>query len=238
MTEETKPTEAQNPENSGAENTASSSAGVELSTIYGQKAGMTQIYDEAGNHVPVTVIKLIPNVVSQVKTAEKEGYTSYQLAFGEKREKLVKKPLKGHLKKAGVDKNLTKFAELRTDEVSAENLGKDVALSAFASNTYVDVTATSKGKGFQGVIKRHGFSGGPGAHGSKFHRGPGSIGMSATPGHVFKNKKMPGQMGNKKVTVQNLKVVEVNEDKGYMLIKGAVPGSKNGFVRISRALKK
>ncbi len=238
MTEETKAAEAQSSESSGADNSQPTNQAVQLNSFYGQKAGMTQIYDESGNQVPVSVIQLIPNFVSQVRTADKDGYEAYQIAFGEKREKLVRNPQKGHLKKANVEKHLTKFAEVKTDGVSEENLGKAVSLDAFAPSTYVDITGTSKGKGTQGVIKRFGFAGGPASHGSKFHRGPGSIGMSAYPGRVFKQKKMPGRMGNEKVTVQNLQVVEVNEDKGYMLIKGSVPGAKNGFVRISRATKK
>lgn len=211
---------------------------LDLSTIYGVKAGMTRIFSEHGEHIPVTVVKLVPNYVSQVKTIEKDGYEAYQIAYYKKREKLIKKPLQGHLAKAGLEKNLARFAEVKTSSVEAENLGKEVSLGKFTPNTYVDVSGTSKGKGFQGVIKRHGFSGGPASHGSKFHRGPGSIGQSATPGRVFANKKMPGQMGNVKKTVQNLKVVEVNEDKGYLLIKGSVPGAKNSFVKISTSIKK
>lgn len=211
---------------------------VSLPAFYGQKAGMTRIFDESGKHVPVTVIKLIPNVISQVKTDAKDGYSAYQLAYYEKREKLLTKPKKGHLSKAGVDKFLYRFAELRTSEVAEDSLGKELSLEMFTPSTMVDITGTSKGKGFAGVIKRHGFSGGPGAHGSKFHRTTGSIGNRATPGRVFAQKKMPGHMGDKTKTVQNLEVVEVNEDQGYMLIKGSVPGAKNGFVKIAKALKK
>lgn len=211
---------------------------VSLPAFYGQKAGMTRIFDAEGNHVPVTVVKLIPNVISQVKTTEKDGYTAYQLAYGEKREKLVTKPLKGHLTKANINKTFSKFAELRSTEVDAEALGKEVSLEGFTKDTFVDVTGVSKGKGFAGVMKRYNFQGGPAAHGSKFHRTTGSIGNRATPGRVFAQKKMPGHMGVEKKTVQNLKVVEVNEEQGYMLIKGSLPGSKNGFVRIAKALKK
>lgn len=200
---------------------------------------MTRIFDELGNNIPVTVVELIPNVISQVKTKEKDGYESYQVAFYEKREKLVNKPIKSHLKKAAIDKNLSRFSEVKVDEaVNTENLGKTLSYDHFEKNTYVDVTATSKGKGFAGVMKRHGFQGGPAAHGSHFHRRAGSIGNRATPARVFPQKKMPGHMGCDKVTVQNLKVVEVNMDKGYMLIKGSIPGGKNGFIRIAKALKK
>lgn len=215
-----------------------SEAKVSLPAVYGLKAGMTRIFDESGKNVPVTVIKLIPNVISQVKTNETDGYNAYQVAYGEKREKLVSSPVKGQLKKANIEKSLTKFAELKADEVAAENLGKEVSLESFVASTFVDVTGTTKGKGFAGVMKRYNFAGGPASHGHKFHRTTGSIGNRATPGRVFKQKKMPGHMGVITKTVQNLQVVEINEEQGYMLIKGSVPGSKNGFVRIAKALKK
>ena len=140
--------------------------------------------------------------------------------------------------KAGVEKTLTRFAELRVNDVDASALGKELSVDGFEPNTYVDVTGTSKGKGFQGVIKRYGFQGGPKTHGSKFHRAPGSIGQCATPARVFKQKKMPGHMGDKTTTIQNIKVVELNTDKGYMLLKGSLPGSKNGFIRVSQAVKR
>ena len=238
MTEDTKPAEVESKTPAEQKPETNANKAVQLPTFYGQKAGMTQIYDESGNHVPVTVIKLIPNYVSQVKTQDKDGYEAYQVAYGEKREKLVTKPLKGHLKKAKIDKAFSKFAEVKATGASEESLGQELSLTDFTPSTYVDITGVSKGKGTQGVIKRYNFSGGPASHGSTFHRAPGSVGMSATPGHIFKQKKMPGRMGNEKVTVQNLQVVEVNETKGYMLIKGSVPGSKNGFVRISKAIKK
>lgn len=211
---------------------------VSLPAIYGQKAGMTRIFDESGNHIPVTVVKLIPNVISQVKTKETDGYEAYQVAYYEKREKLVTSPLKGHLKKAGVDKAFCRFAEVKAPEVSAENLGKEVSLENFGAATMIDVTGTSKGKGFAGVMKRYNFSGGPAAHGSKFHRTTGSIGQHTEPGRVIKKKKMPGHMGVDTKTVQNLEIVELNEEQGFMLIKGSVPGAKNGFVKIAKALKK
>ena len=211
---------------------------VPLNTFYGMKAGMTRIFNEQGQHVPVTVIKLIPNFISQVKTAEKDGYEAYQVAYYTKREKLINKPNQGHLKKANLTPNLARLAEVRTAGVDSENLGKEIAFTEFGADTYIDVSGTSKGKGFQGVIKRHNFAGGPATHGSKFHRTGGSVGQCAYPGRVFPGKKMPGQMGNKKKTVQNLKVVELNEDKGYLLIKGSIPGSKNSFVKISKSIKK
>ncbi len=211
---------------------------IELSTFYGLKAGMTRIFDEQGNHQSVTIIKLVPNFISQVKTKDKDGYEAYQIAFNEKREKLVSNPIKGHLKKASISKILKHFAEVKDSEINPENIGKEVSFESFVPATYVDVTGISKGKGFQGVIKRHGFQGGPAAHGSHFHRAPGSIGQCASPARVIKQKKMPGHMGDKKRTTQNLKILELNIDKGYLLVKGSVPGSKNSFVKISKALKK
>lgn len=211
---------------------------VSLPAIYGIKAGMTRIFDANGNHIPVTVVKLIPNVISQVKTQEKDGYNAYQVAYHEKRESLLTKPVKGTLKKAGITQNLTHFSEVKVESAAADAVGKEVGLEEFPANTIIDVTGTSKGKGFQGVMKRYNFQGGPASHGSHFHRRPGSIGCRATPARVFAEKKMPGQMGNETVTVQNIQVVEVNTKDGYMLIKGSVPGSKNGFIKIAKAVKK
>ncbi len=215
-----------------------SDAKIALDAVYGVKAGMTRIFDENGNHIPVTVIKIIPNLITQVKTTEKDGYTAYQVGFGEKREALLNKPNKGILAKAGVSQNVTNFAEIKAESVDAANLGKELDVSIFTSGTYVDVTGESKGKGFAGVMKRYNFRGGPASHGSHFHRRVGSIGNRATPGRVFKNKKMPGHMGVEIVTIQNLKVVELNQEKGYLLVKGSIPGAKEGFVRIAKALKK
>ena len=211
---------------------------VSLPAFYGIKAGMTRIFDQNGNHVPVTVVKLIPNVISQVKTAEKDGYTAYQVAYNEKRDSLVTAPAKGHLKKANIEKSFSEFSEIKMTEVSADALGKEASLDAFPAATFVDVTGDSKGKGFSGVMKRYNFQGGPASHGSHFHRRPGSIGCRATPARVFANKKMPGQLGVETSTVQNIQVVEVNLEAGYMLLKGSIPGAKNGFVKIAKAVKK
>ena len=211
---------------------------VTLPAFYGVKAGMTRIFDDAGNHIPVTVVKLINNYIVQAKTTETDGYSAYKIGYYEKRENLLTRPVKGELKKANVDANVTRFYELRTEEANAENVGKTVSIEEFAADSYVDVTAKSKGKGFAGVMKRYGFSGGPGSHGSHFHRRVGSIGNRATPGRVFAQKKMPGHMGDKSKTIQNLKIVEVNQEEGYMLIKGSLPGAKNSHIKISRALKK
>jgi len=215
-----------------------SDAKVSLPAFYGIKAGMTRIFDTNGNHVPVTVVKLIPNVISQVKTAEKDGYTAYQVAYNEKRESLVTSPVKGHLKKAAIEKTFSEFSEIKVDEVSADALGKEASLDQFPVATYIDVTGPSKGKGFSGVMKRYNFQGGPAAHGSHFHRRPGSIGCRATPARVFANKKMPGHLGVETSTVQNIQVVEVNLEAGFMLVKGSIPGSKNGFVKIMKSVKK
>ncbi len=215
-----------------------SDAKIALDAVYGVKAGMTRIFDENGNHIPVTVVKIIPNLITQVKTTEKDGYTAYQVGFGEKREALLNKPNKGILAKAGVSQNVTNFAEIKADAVDAANLGKELDVSIFSSGTYVDVTGESKGKGFAGVMKRYNFRGGPASHGSHFHRRVGSIGNRATPGRVFRGKKMPGHMGVDKKTIQNIVVVEVNQAKGYLLLKGSVPGGKEGFIKITKALKK
>ncbi len=233
MTEETNAVEET------AKNTSNTESNtVDLTAIYGVKAGMTRIFDESGNHVPVTVIKLEKNFITQVKNSDKDGYTAYQVGYHTKKDKHVNKATKGRLAKANVEAGLTRFTELRVDEAKAEDLGKELGLGNFTPATFVDVTGTSKGKGFQGVIKRHNFAGGPGAHGSKFHRTTGSIGNRATPGRVWKNKKLPGHMGCQTKTVQNLQVVEVNQDKGYMLIKGSIPGAKNSWVRIAKSIKK
>ena len=250
MTDNTNETEATTPETTTAEVTAETpentpetkeavSKTVALGEFYGQKAGMTRLFNNDGNHVPVTVIKLIPNFVTQVKTTEgKEGYNAYQVGYGEKREKLLTKPNKGHLKKAKVTNNVTRFFEVKAGDVDTKNLGKEVDYTSFGTDSYIDVTSVSKGKGFQGVMKKFGFSGGPATHGSHFHRTTGSIGNRATPGKVFKLKKMPGHLGAKQRTVQNLKVVEVNQAEGYMLVKGSVPGHKNSFVKVKKAIKK
>tara|TARA_Y100001954_G_scaffold90006_1_gene98571 strand:- start:9401 stop:10078 length:678 start_codon:yes stop_codon:yes gene_type:complete len=217
-----------------------STSSVSLETFYCQKAGMTRVFDESGNHVPVTVVKLISNYITQVKTDEKDGYESYQVGYGQVKEKNTSKPVSGKLKKASVEVNLRHFSEVKTkgSEVSKESLGGLVNLESFEKGCFVDVTAITKGKGFQGVIKKFGFSGGPAAHGSHFHRGTGSIGNRATPGRVFKGKKMPGRMGGKTKTVQNLRIQEINLEKGFALIRGSVPGPKDGYVRVSKAIKK
>lgn len=238
MTEETKSPEVE-AEKAPVEEKKAVSTSIDLPVFYGVKAGMTRIFDKTGNHVPVTVVKLIPNRIAQVKTVDTDGYEAYQIGYNVKREKLLNNPTKGHLKKAGISDYLTRFGEVKASGVSADALGKELSLESFSEkDTYIDVTGISKGKGFQGVMKRYNFQGGPASHGSKFHRTPGSIGMCASPGRVIPGKKLPGHMGDKQKTVQNLQVVELNKEDGYLLIKGSVPGSKSGFLRISRAIKK
>jgi large subunit ribosomal protein L3 len=197
---------------------------------------MTRVFDEEGNHIPVTVLKLIKNVVSQVKTLEKDGYSSMKVAYGEKREKLLSKPKKGELQFLGDEKFLpSKSIEL--PYVEGGKKGDELSPALFIPGANIQVTGTSKGKGFAGVMKRYNFSGGPAAHGSKFHRTTGSIGNRATPGKVWKGKKMPGHMGAERKTVKNLKVQEINAENGYILVKGSVPGHKNSFVRLKLSKK-
>ncbi len=210
--------------------------GVALPEVYLEKVGMTQIFNDQGR-IPVTVLKIIPQFVSQVKTKEKEGYEAVQVSYYEKREKNVSKPLRGHQKKAGIEDRF--FA--RSFEVSltpqADFLGQQVTLGFFKKGDLLDVVGISKGKGFQGVMKRYNFSGGPAAHGSRFHRAPGSVGNRATPARIFPEKKMPGRMGGEQVTIQNLELVDMNFQEGFILVKGAIPGSKKSFVKIKKAIK-
>ena len=208
---------------------------VNLDVIYCRKAGMTRIFDDSGKHVPVTVLELIENKISQVKTQDIDGYNAYQLAYYDKREKLINNPKKGHLKKSGIEPTKAKLSEVRMSEIDTDVIGKSLGYDNFAIDTTVSVSGVTKGKGFAGVMKKFSFSGGPATHGSKFHRRGGSIGNRATPGKVWKGKKMPGHLGVENQTVKNLKVVGVNLEKGYMLIKGSIPGHKNSFVKITKA---
>lgn len=204
--------------------------------ILGRKIGMTQVFTEEGKLIPVTVIEVEPNVVTQVKTVEKDGYDAIQLATGTMKEKNVTKPKMGHLKKANAEpKRFLK--EIRGVNVSDYNLGQKLtAEDVFEAGEIVDVTGTSKGKGFQGVIKRWNQSRGPMGHGSQYHRGVGSLG-TMLPMHVIKGKKMPGQMGNVRRTVQNLEVVSIDTENNVILIKGNVPGPKKSFVMIRESVK-
>ena len=205
-----------------------------INAIYGKKIGMTQIFDENDRVVPVTVIVAEPNKVCQVKTTETDGYEAVQLGFGSIKEKKVNKPMAGHFAKQGIAP--TRYLrEVRVENASEYKAGDEQTVAAFAEVKKVDVTGTTKGKGFQGVIKRHGFGGGRASHGSHFHRIPGSIGQCATPSRVFKGVRLPGHMGCDTVTVKNLEVVRVDADQNLILVKGSVPGGKNGIVRVRMA---
>ena len=203
--------------------------------ILGKKIGMTQIFDEKGVAIPVTVIEAGPCTVVQVKTKDADGYEAIQLGFGEVKEKKLIKPMKGHFTKANVTpkKHLSEF---RLDEISY-NVGDEIKADIFSVGETVDVTGTSKGKGFQGVIKRHGQSRGPMGHGSMYHRRPGSMGSTSTPGRVFKGKKLPGHMGVQKITIQNLEIIKVDMDKNVLLVKGSVPGPKGAILKIKSSVK-
>src|SRR6185369_1788876 len=204
--------------------------------IIGKKLGMTQIFTEDGTRVPVTVVQAGPCIVTQKKLQGVDGYSAVQIGFESADAASANKPLLGHCTKSGhgVFRYLREIKLTNSDEL---NLGDTLTVDQFLPGDYVDVTGTSIGKGFQGVIKRWNFKGGRASHGSRFHRAPGSIGASATPSHVFKNKKMPGQMGNAKVTVQRLKIVRVDAADNLLLIKGAVPGHKNSIITIKKSVK-
>lgn len=211
-----------------------------INAIFGRKVGMTQVFTEDDKLIAVTVIQAEPNKVCQVKTKESDGYDAVQLGFGKVRkfkksgEWRVNKPLGGHFAKLGTDP--TRYLrEVRVEDGSEYKTGDLQTVAAFADVKKVDVTGTSKGKGFAGVIKRHGFGGGPGGHGSHFHRAPGSIGQCATPSRVLKGLRMPGHMGCDTVTVKNLEVVRIDEDQNLILVKGAVPGGTAGVVRVRMA---
>ena len=200
------------------------------------KVGMTQVFSEDGVLTPVTVLQAGPCVVTRVKTVENDGYSAVQVGFGDIREKLVNKPKKGHFAKAGVTaKRFLK--EFRLEDAESYTLGQEIKADVFAAGDKVDATAKSKGKGFQGAIKRHGQSRGPMAHGSKYHRHAGSNGACSDPSKVFKGKHMPGHMGNVQVTVQNLEIVRVDTENNLLLVKGAVPGPKKSLVTIKETVK-
>ncbi|MBR3133540.1 MAG: 50S ribosomal protein L3 [Clostridia bacterium] len=204
--------------------------------IIGRKVGMTQIFDEKGNVIPVTVIEAGPCNVVQVKTVETDGYDAVQLGFGTVKENKVNKPEKGHFTKVKVTptKHLREF---RLADVSNVKVGDEIKADVFSAGELVDIQGITKGKGFQGVIKRHGQSRGPMGHGSMYHRRPGSMGACSTPSRVFKGKKLPGHMGTNTVTIQNLKVVRVDLDKNVILVKGSVPGNKGVILKIKDAVK-
>jgi large subunit ribosomal protein L3 len=203
--------------------------------ILGTKLGMTQIFTEQGAVVPVTVVQVGPVVVTQVKNVENDGYNAIQVGFGEVKEKSLNKPKMGHLAKADVLKKYLR--EFRVDSVEGYTIGQEIKADIFAAGEKIDVTGISKGKGFQGPIKRHGQSRGPETHGSRYHRRPGSMGAASFPGRVFKGKKLAGHMGSERVTIQNLDVVRVDAENNLILVKGAIPGAKGSLITIKQAVK-
>ena len=204
--------------------------------IIGKKIGMTQIFDEKGNVIPVTVIEGKGNVVTQIKSVETDGYNAIQLGFGEIKDKHITKPKAGHFAKAKVN-NKKHLREFRVDSLEGVKVGDELNSDVFSAGEIIDVQGISKGKGFQGVIKRHGQSRGPMGHGSMYHRRPGSMGACATPGRVFKGKKLPGHMGRTLITIQNLEVVKVDMDKNVILVKGSVPGPKGAILKVKSGVK-
>ena len=209
----------------------------QITGILGTKLGMTQVFDENNRVVPVTVVQAGPNVVTQVRTEENDGYRAVQLAYGAIDPRKVNKPRTGHFAKAGTTPRRY-IAELRTSDAGEYEVGQELTAAVFEDGAYVDVTGTSKGKGFAGTMKRHGFAGQGASHGAQaVHRRPGSIGGCATPGRVFKGMRMSGRMGNDRVTTQNLTVHKVDAEAGLLLIKGAIPGRKGGLVIVKSAVK-
>ena len=206
--------------------------------ILGTKLGMSQVFAENGDLIPVTVVETTPNVVVAVKTTESDGYNAVQLGYGAVKETHINKPVKGQLEKAGVAP-VKYLRELRLQEQPSYTVGQTLAADIFAEGEIIDVTGTSKGKGFAGTVKRHNFGRGPMAHGSKNHREPGSLGarMSGGGGKVFKGKKLPGQMGGERVTVQHLQVVKVDTERNIMLVKGGIPGAKGSLVMVRSTVK-
>lgn len=204
--------------------------------ILGKKVGMTQIFTENGELIPVTVIEATPNVVLQVKTVETDGYEAVQVGFQDKRDILSNKPAKGHVAKANTTPKRF-IREFNDVELGEYEVGKEITVDVFQAGDIVDVTGTTKGHGFQGAIKRHGQSRGPMAHGSRYHRRPGSMGGASDPSRVFKGKKLAGRMGGDRVTVQNLEIVRVDADKNVILVKGNVPGAKKSLIEIKTAVK-
>ena len=204
--------------------------------IIGKKLGMTQVFAEDGSAVGVTAIEVEPSIVIQVKTKDKDGYDAIQVGYGRMKQKNVTKPLQGHFNK--VNKGFFRILKEFPVKDNQYEAGQEITSEIFQSGDFVDVVGTSKGKGFQGVMKRHGFGGGRATHGSMFHRAPGSIGASADPSRVFKGTKMGGQMGNVRKTVQNLQIWQVRPERNLLLLKGSIPGGKNGYVIIKQARKK
>lgn len=204
--------------------------------LIGKKIGMTQIFNEEGKVIPVTVIEAGPCVVSQVKTEETDGYNSIQLGFGAIKESKVNKPERGHFTKANIAP-ARYLREFRVDSIEDVKVGDELKADIFMAGDKIDIQGTSKGKGFQGVIKRHGQHRGPMGHGSMYHRRPGSMGSTSTPGRVFKGKKLPGHMGAQTISIQNLEVIRVDLDKNVILVKGSVPGAKGAILKLKSSVK-
>jgi len=204
-----------------------------MSALLGKKIGMTNVFSSDGKLVPVTVVQVGPCVVTQVKTKDSDGYDALQLGFDEKKVEKLNKPIAGHLKKV-TDKGFRVLREFRTDDVESVKAGDTIGVDMFTIGDKVNVSGISKGRGFQGTIKRHGFSRGPETHGSRNHRKPGSIGNSAWPGKVFKGKKLPGHMGTDRKTVKNLTIVDIKHDDNLLLVKGPLPGFKTGILEVRK----
>ncbi|MBI4115940.1 MAG: 50S ribosomal protein L3 [Candidatus Omnitrophica bacterium] len=205
--------------------------------LLGRKVGMTQVFDEEGHAVPITVLQVGPCVVTRLRTKEKDGYVAVQLGFGEQKEKSLTKPVLGYFKKIGLP--VKKFLrEIRTNSLEGLEVGKELKADQFEVGEFVDVEGISIGKGFQGVVKRHHFKGGPKSHGSMFGRVAGSIGASSFPSRVVKGMRMPGQMGNQQVTIQNLKVIKVDPENNLLVVKGSVPGAETGCLVIRTSVKR
>ncbi|MDO5722318.1 MAG: 50S ribosomal protein L3 [Actinomycetaceae bacterium] len=212
-------------------------AAAPVKALLGRKLGMTQMWDADGRVIPLTVVQVGTNVVTQVRTEEVDGYRAAQIGFGEIDARRVTKPLAGHFAKAGVSPR-RHLVEVRTSDADSFEVGQELTAAVFAEGDHVDVSGNTKGKGFAGVMKRHGFGGASASHGAhRNHRKPGSIGACATPGRVFKGVRMAGRMGNVRRTVQNLTVVKVDEEKGLVLVKGAIPGPKNAIVLVRSSVK-
>lgn len=207
-----------------------------MKNILGKKLGMTQIFAEDGVVIPVTVVEAGPVVVTQKKSVEIDGYNAIQIGYGQVKENRMTKPLKGHFDKSDIEYKKV-LREIRCESIDGYEVGQELKADVFEAGDKVDVSGTSKGKGFQGNIKRHNQSRGPMSHGSKYHRGVGALSAASSPGRVFKGRNLPGQMGNVTVTVQNLEIVKVDAEQNYLLVKGAIPGPKGGLITISQSVK-
>ncbi len=201
--------------------------------LLGRKLGMSSLFSQEGHQIPVTVIEVGPCVVTQIKTRAIDGYDALQVGFVEKRKKRTNKPLQGHFKKSGGN-GYAFLKEISVDDPSEYTLGQALTVDMFQVGERVDISGVSKGKGFSGVVKRWGFRGGKGTHGSMFHRAPGSVGASATPSKIIKGRKMPGHHGNRRVTVRNLEIVDIRPDQHLLMVKGAIPGCRSGLVEVRK----